>query len=79
MSKNVRIDYGDGMEYKETYYLDSDQLCWKGVFVNGAWYGYFERYYKDGSVDWTRYFLNSCKVSDDNDKGYCLIWDKVIV
>jgi len=80
MSKDIDIDYGNGMKYCERCY-PSDELAWKGVHVNGLDYGYHEWYNIDGSIweKYTGYFLNDARVSDNNEIGYCLIWDKEIV
>jgi len=63
--------------YCEVYWSNG-QLCWKGVRINGRRYGYFKHYCENGSVneDWTGYFFNSDKISEDNKDGYCYIWRK---
>jgi len=80
MSKYVNIDYGNDMEYEE-WYFSKGQLWFKGIWINGSGYGYFEEYNEDGSFNEyeTGYFLGGNKVSDTNEVGYCLIWRKVIV
>jgi len=69
------------MYYEENYRINNGQLGLKGVKVNGKWHGYFEVYNEDGSVNdyFTGYFMNGCNVSDNNEKGYCLIWCKKVV
>jgi len=76
--KNVRIDYNDGMYYREVYYSDNGQLDWKGVMINSKTYGYHEDYNYDGDMfkNGAGYFLNNKKVSDTNDNGYCYIWNR---
>jgi len=80
MSKDIRINYDNGMYYSEVYW-DNGKLGWKGVFTSSGRLGYFEDYNKDGSVykDYAGYWMNSNKASDDNKEGYCYIWDKVAV
>jgi len=72
-------DKGERHGYFEIYFCG--QLRCKGVFVNGKDYGYFECYDEDGSVagDYTGYFFDGNKISDNNEEGHCLIWDKVVV
>jgi len=82
MSKDIRIEYGNGIIYIEEYYYPSGQLGLKGVMSNDGWRGYCEGYCKDGGsiADyWTGYYLDDVVVSDCNKEGYCIIWDKVIV
>jgi len=78
--KDVRIDYGNGTYYEEEYF-DNGQLSLKGVWINTYRYGYHENYLSDGRMFayGMGYYLNSIKVSDDNAKGYCLIWCKVVL
>jgi len=81
MSKDIKIDYGNEMEYEEAYFSNGKLYC-KGVFVDGNCYGYHVGYNEDGSVYdyWTGYFLGSgYRISIDNKEGYCFIWDKVVV
>jgi len=63
--------------YCERYHPNG-QLMWKGACVNDKWYGYIEYYWEDGSAldRGTGYFLNHDRVSGDNEKGYCYMWDK---
>jgi len=55
--------------------------CWgKGVCVNGERNGYWEYYWSDGDVnDYTGYYLKDKMISDNNEKCYCIIWDKEIL
>jgi len=64
--------------YIERYH-DNGQLNYKGVYVNGRAYGYFMNYSSDGKINvyWSSYFLDGYKISEDNDIGYCYIWDRV--
>jgi len=52
---------------------------WKGVQVNNRAYGYQEWYNENDGVneDWTGYYIDDSKVSDNNDEGYCIIWNKL--
>jgi len=81
MSKDVIPKNAEGKwhGYCEEYY--NGELYYKGVYVNGYRYGYHEEYNDDGSADeyYTGYFLDDDKVSNDNAKGYCYIWCKVVV
>jgi len=63
--------------YCEIYYSDG-RLCWRGVWVNGLRCGYIERYDMNGSLNknHTGCFVNGEKLSDDNPRGYCYIWNK---
>jgi len=79
MSNDIRPENEEGYlhGYCE-YYFASGKLDSRGVWVNGARYGYFEDYDSNGSVVeyWTGYYLGNRKVSADNEIGYCYIWDK---
>jgi len=77
MDKDVSIDYGNGMKYCEVY-RNNGKLWWQGIWVNDKMYGFWEDYNSDGSKikDWNGYFFDNVKVSDSNEVGYCLIWDK---
>jgi len=59
-------------------YFNNGLLSCKGVRVNDKLYGYHGGYNNNGSVDddWTGYYLNDEKASDDNEEGYCYIWEK---
>ena len=67
--------------YCEWYYGNNGQLAWKGARFHGKDYGYFEDYKKGGSVDeaLTGYYLDDLRVSDTNDIGYCLIWNRMVI
>jgi len=58
-------------------YWGNGNLNWKGVMVRGKMYGYRECYVWDGGISEYRtgYWMNN-KISDDNEEGYCYIWDK---
>jgi len=82
MSKNVWLDYGNGMRYCEDYCSASGRLSWKGVMVGGVAYGYHKGYLDntDKPDEYsTGYFSDNVKVSEDNEKGYCIIWCKGVV
>jgi len=74
IDKDVWIDYGNDMYYDEHW--SNGQLEWKGIMFNDSEYGYQEYYNEDDSIDEyiTGYYLDGKMVSDDNEKGYCLIW-----
>ena len=59
----------------------SGELVWKGVCYNNKWHGYIECYNYDGSIDdrYTGYHLNSEWSSYNNEEGYCIIWNRVIL
>jgi len=63
--------------YVERYH-DNGNLKWQGVFVDGHIYGYHKDYNYNGSIweDWTGYFMNDKKVSNDNEEGCCYIWSR---
>jgi len=76
MSEDVEIDHGNGMVYHKGYYAN-DKLDWKGIRINGHWYGCIKSYnYEGGLDDLTGYYLHDEKVSVDNKEGYCYIWDR---
>jgi len=57
----------------------SDKFAFKGVWVNGCRHGCHEDY-NIADVSFREYgsgyFLEGNKVSDDNIKGYCYIWER---
>jgi len=74
-------DKGDWHGYCVKYYHSNGQLWWKGVWVNGGMFGSHEHYFYEGDINksWTGYFLDGNKISDDNNKGYCYIWEKEVI
>jgi len=84
MSENTEPinDKGDWHGYCERYFRNG-QLMWKGFCIDGCVYGYYECYDEYGSLskDSTGYYLagdaSVNKISNDNNKGYCYIWDNV--
>jgi len=80
MSRDIDPRNTDGSlnGYCELYYLGTGQSGWQGIFVHGKRYGCHESYLIDGII-WealTGYFIDDVKLSDTNESGYCLIWDK---
>jgi len=77
--KNIKPTNKEGLfhGYCKDYWSNGKLAC-KGVMVNGRDYGYIEEYNGNGKLikEATGYFLHGKKVSDDNNKGYCIIWDR---
>jgi len=67
---------GDENDYVE-HYWSSGGLWIKGVIIDNKKYGYHEFYLEDGTTfdGLVGYFLDE-RISADNSKGYCYIWDK---
>jgi len=66
--------------YCEHYFING-QLAWKGAWVTARRYGYHVDYNFDGKAyrGSTGYYFNGKKASKTNEKGYCLIWGKVVL
>jgi len=85
---NIRKIIGENIEPRNSsgelhgyceQYWHHGKLMWKGIRVNGKMYCHYEGYDYDGNVHkgWTGNFFNSEKVSEDNNKDCCFIWDRV--
>jgi hypothetical protein len=75
LSNNIAINYGNGLLYCYEVY-ECGKLKRVGVYSNGYECGYFKSCNLNGTIDSkVGYFLYGDKISDDNEKGHCFIWN----